>query len=213
MKEKLNDIDLYFITDSKLTRSTVLEDAISAVKAGVKVIQYREKDLSTREMINEAEKICALCKENDALFIVNDRVDVALAVNADGVHLGNDDMELATARKILGDTKIIGLTVHDVTEAIEAERIGADYIGISPIFETKTKPDAGLPAGINLIKHIKNTVKIPFVAIGGINEYNIKSVTEAGARSIAIISAIVAADDVEEACRRFREVIKRDSIK
>ncbi len=213
MKEKLNDIDLYFITDSKLTRRTVLEDVRSAVKAGVKVIQYREKDLCTREMINEAEKMCTLCKENDALFIVNDRVDIALAVNADGVHLGNEDMDLATARKILGDTKIIGLTVHDVGEAIEAERIGADYIGISPIFETKTKPDAGLPAGINLIKHIKNIVKIPFVAIGGINEYNIKSVMEAGARSIAIISAIVATDDVEDACRRFREVIKRDSIK
>ena len=213
MKEKLNDIDLYFITDSRLTRRTVLEDVKSAISAGVKIIQYREKDLGTREMINEAETICKLCKRNDVLFIVNDRVDIALAADADGVHLGNEDMHYGTARKILGNSKIIGLTVHDISEAIEAERIGADYIGISPIFETKTKPDAGTPAGITLIKHIKKTVKIPFVAIGGINHDNIKSVIEAGTRSAAVISAILTKDDVEKECKKFREVIIHDSIK
>lgn len=213
MKEKLNDIDLYFITDSRLTGRTVLENVGSAIHAGVKIIQYREKDLTTREMIDEAEKICRLCRENDVLFIINDRVDIALAVDADGVHLGNEDMPYEAARRILGNTKIIGLTVHDVGEAIEAERIGADYIGISPIFETTTKPDAGTPAGIDLIKYIKKAVKIPFVAIGGINQDNIKSVLEAGARSIAVISAIVTKDDVEKECKKFREVIISDSIK
>ena len=213
MKEKLNDIDLYFITDSRLTGRTVLEDVGSAIHAGVKIIQYREKDLTTREMIDEAGKISRLCRENDVLFIINDRVDIALAVDADGVHLGNEDMPYEAARRILGNTKIIGLTVHDVGEAIEAERIGADYIGISPIFETTTKPDAGTPAGIDLIKYIKKAVKIPFVAIGGINQDNIKSVLEAGARSIAVISAIVTKDDVEKECKKFREVIISDSIK
>lgn len=213
MKEKLNDIDLYFITDSRLTGRTVLEDVGSAIHAGVKIIQYREKDLTTREMIDEAGKICRLCRENDVLFIINDRVDIALAVDADGVHLGNEDMPYEATRRILGNTKIIGLTVHDVGEAIEAERIGADYIGISPIFETTTKPDAGTPAGIDLIKYIKKAVKIPFVAIGGINQDNIKSVLEAGARSIAVISAIVTKDDVEKECKKFREVIISDSIK
>jgi len=213
MKEKLNDIDLYFITDSRLTGRTVLEDVGSAIHAGVKIIQYREKDLTTREMIDEAGKICRLCRENDVLFIINDRVDIALAVDADGVHLGNEDMPYEAARRILGNTKIIGLTVHDVGEAIEAERIGADYIGISPIFETTTKPDAGTPAGTDLIKYIKKAVKIPFVAIGGINQDNIKSVLEAGARSIAVISAIVTKDDVEKECKKFREVIISDSIK
>jgi len=213
MKEKLNDIDLYFITDSRLTGRTVLEDVGSAIRAGVKIIQYREKDLTTREMIDEAVKISQLCRENDVLFIINDRVDIALAVDADGVHLGNEDMPYEAARIILGNTKIIGLTVHDVGEAIEAERIGADYIGISPIFETTTKPDAGTPAGIDLIKYIKKAVKIPFVAIGGINQDNIKSVLEAGARSIAVISAIVTKDDVEKECKKFREVIISDSIK
>lgn len=213
MKEKLNDIDLYFITDSRLTGRTVLEDVGSAIRAGVKIIQYREKDLTTREMIDEAVKISQLCRENDVLFIINDRVDIALAVDADGVHLGNEDMPYEAARIILGNTKIIGLTVHDVGEAIEAERIGADYIGISPIFETTTKPDAGTPAGIDLIKYIKKAVKIPFVAIGGINQENVKSVLEAGARSIAVISAIVTKDDVEKECKKFREVIINDSIK
>jgi thiamine-phosphate pyrophosphorylase len=213
MKEKLNDIDLYFITDSRLTRRTVLEDVNSALSAGVKIIQYREKDLNTRKMIDEAKKIGRSCRENDALFIINDRVDIALAVDADGIHLGNEDMPYRDARRLLGDKKIVGLTVHDVGEAIEAERIGADYIGISPIFETTTKPDAGTPSGINLIKYIKKAVKIPFIAIGGINQDNIKSVLEAGARSVAAISVIVASDDVEKECKKFREVIISDSIK
>jgi thiamine-phosphate pyrophosphorylase len=213
MKEKLNDIDLYFITDSRLTRRTVLEDVESAVSAGVKIIQYREKDLNTREMIDEAKKIGHLCRKKNALFIINDRVDIALAVDADGVHLGNEDMLYRDARGLLGDKKIIGLTVHDAGEAMESERIGADYIGISPIFKTITKPDAGAPSGIRLIKHIKKAVKIPFVAIGGINLENIKSVLEAGARSIAVISAIVTRDDVKKECKKFREVIISDSIK
>ena len=213
MKEKLEDIDLYFITDSRLTRKTVLEDVKSAIRAGVKIIQYREKEKSTGDMIKEAKGISELCKKNNVLFIINDRVDIALAVDADGVHLGNKDMTYSIARKILGSKKIIGLTVHNIREAVEAERIGADYVGVSPIFETKTKLDAGRPAGLKLIKDIKKAIKIPFVAIGGINENNLGSVIEAGARSIAAISAIVTKDNVEKECKKFREVITSDSIK
>jgi len=207
MKEKLKDIDLYFITDSKLTKKTVLEDVKAAIKAGVKIIQYREKEKTTREMLEEAKKIGKLCKENNILFIINDRVDIALAVNADGIHLGNEDMPYSIARKLLGREKIIGLTVHNIHEAIEAEKIGADYVGVSPIFETKTKVDAGKPAGIELIKEVKEKLKIPFVAIGGINEKNIKSVLEAGAKSVAIISAITTKDNVEKECKKFRKII------
>ena len=213
MKEKLEDMDLYFITDSRLTRKTVLEDVKSAIRAGVKIIQYREKEKSTGDMIKEAKEISELCKKNNVLFIINDRVDIALAVDADGVHLGNKDMTYSIARKILGSKKIIGLTVHNIREAVEAERIGADYVGVSPIFETKTKLDAGRPAGLKLIKDIKKAIKIPFVAIGGINENNLGSVIEAGARSIAAISAIVTKDNVEKECKKFREVITSDSIK
>lgn len=213
MKEKLEDIDLYFITDSRLTRKTVLEDVKSAIRAGVKIIQYREKGEGTGDMIKEAKGISELCKKNNVLFIINDRVDIVLAVDADGVHLGNKDMTYSIARKILGSKKIIGLTVHNIREAVEAERIGADYVGVSPIFETKTKLDAGRPAGLKLIKDIKKAIKIPFVAIGGINENNLGSVIEAGARSIAAISAIVTKDNVEKECKKFREVITSDSIK
>ncbi|MBU4314199.1 MAG: thiamine phosphate synthase [Actinobacteria bacterium] len=213
MKEKLEDMDLYFITDSRLTRKTILEDVKSAIQAGVKIIQYREKGESTGDMIKEAKEIDELCKKNNVLFIINDRVDIVLAVDADGVHLGNKDMTYSIARKILGSKKIIGLTVHNIREAVEAERIGADYIGVSPIFETKTKLDAGRPAGLKLIKDIKKAIKIPFVAIGGINENNLGSVIEAGARSIAAISAIVTKDNVEKECKKFREVIINDSIK
>ena len=207
MREKLKKIDLYFITDSRLTKKTVLEDVESALKAGVKIVQYREKEKNTREMIEEAEKINRLCKKNNALFIINDRVDIALAVDADGIHLGNDDMPYHTARKILGNKKIIGLTVHNAGEAVKAEKEGADYIGVSPIFKTQTKTDAGKPGGIKLIEEIKCKVKIPFVAIGGINKTNIKDVLKAGAKSAAIISAIVTKADVKKECKKFRDII------
>jgi len=212
MEGKLKNIDLYFITDSGLTRKTILEDVKSAIRAGVKIIQYREKKLGTRDMMKEAEDISKLCIKNSVLFIINDRVDIALAVNADGVHLGDTDMHYGTARKILGSKKIIGLTVHRVDEAIEAERIGADYVGVSPIFKTKTKIDAGKPAGLDLIKNVRRAIKIPLVAIGGINENNLKDVIKAGAESVSAISAIVARDDVEKECKKFREVIINESI-
>ncbi len=212
-KERLKDIDLYFITDSKLTRKTVLEDVKSAIKAGVRIIQYREKEKNTKEMINEAKKIGRLCKENNTIFIINDRVDIALATDADGTHLGNDDMPYTTARRLVGYKKIIGLTVHNVEEAVEAEKIGADYIGISPIFETKTKLDAGKPAGIKLIEDVKKKINIPLVAIGGINENNIKAVLKAGARSIAAISATIAKSNVEKECKKIREAITNDHTK
>lgn len=207
MKDELKNIDLYFITDSKLTKKNVIEDVKSAIKAGVKIIQYREKEKTTREMVEEAEKIKKLCRENNIILVINDRIDIALAVDADGVHLGNDDMPYGIARKILGDKKIIGLTVHNLKEAYKAEKMGADYIGISPIFETKTKPDAGKPKGLNLIKEVKQKIKIPFVAIGGINESNIKTVLKAGAKCIAAISATVFKDNVQKECRKLREVI------
>ena len=148
-----------------------------------------------------------MCRKNNVLFIVNDEIDIALAAGADGVHLGNDDMPYEIARKLLGKDKIIGLTVHNLEEAMQAQEAGADYIGVSPVFETKTKPDAGIPGGLNLIMEIKSNIKIPFVAIGGINENNIKSVLAAGAKSAAVISAIVTKSDVERECRKFRDII------
>ena len=207
MKKLLNKIDLYFITDPKLTKKDIFEDANSAIRAGVKIIQYREKEKDTKYMIEEAAKIKEICKENNTLFLINDRVDIALAVDADGVHLGKEDMPYNIARNLLGEQRIIGLTVHNLEEAIEAENIGADYLGVSPIFETKTKPDAGKPSGLQLLIDLKENIKIPYVAIGGINEYNIKSVLDTGTRAVAIISAIMTKDNVEEECKKFRKLI------
>lgn len=208
MKPKLNEIDLYFITESKLTKRTIFEDVKSAIKAGVKIIQYREKEKSTREMVGEAAKIKELCK-NKAIFLINERVDIALAVKADGIHLGQDDIPYEIARSLLGG-KIIGLTVHNVEEAIQAKKLGADYISLSPIFETKTKLDAGPAVGIKLIEDIKKSVNIPFVAIGGINLENIDDVIKAGATSVAAISAIVTKEDVESECRKFINKLKNN---
>ena len=207
-KEILKEINLYFITDSKLTKKTVLDDVEAAVKGGVKIVQYREKEKSTKDMVEEALKIKQLCGDN-VILLINDRIDIALAVDADGVHIGQDDMQYDIARRLLGDDKIIGLTVHNVEEALAAERIGADYLGVSPIFATTTKLDAGKPAGIELIEKVKNAVKIPFTTIGGINYGNIDQVAGAGAKSAVAISAIITKDDVEKEVKKFISKLKK----
>lgn len=201
------NIGLYFITDRNLTKKTILQDVDSAIKAGVKIIQYREKELSTKQMYQEALQIKELTKKSDVLFIINDRIDIALAVDADGVHIGQDDMPFEKTRELLGAEKIIGLTVHNVEEAILGENIGADYLGVSPIFATTTKSDAGKPAGLEFIRKTKEKIKIPLVAIGGINYENLGLVLEAGTSNIAVISAIITRDDVEKECRRYLERI------
>lgn len=169
---------------------------------GAVAVQYREKELPRGEMVKVARKLRKICS-GKALFIINDLVDVALEVGADGVHLGQGDMDLKEARRILGPGKVIGVTVHDVAEAVKAEEDGADYVGASPIFATTTKPDAGEPAGLKLIKDIKARVSILVAAIGGINESNIDSVIEAGADMACAISATVASDDIKSAVKYF----------
>jgi thiamine-phosphate pyrophosphorylase len=162
-------------------------------------------------MIYEASEIKRICK-NNAKFLVNDRVDIALAVDADGVHLGQNDMPIEIARKLMGDDKIIGLTVHNVDEAIEAENKGADYIGLGPIFDTSTKKDAGGEIGPNKIREIKNLIRIPVIAIGGINMENCESVIRNGADCLAAISAVVYSDDVKSETKKFIDTIRRIKI-
>lgn len=200
---KLKDFGLYFITDSKLTKKTVIDDVKSAIKGGVRVIQYREKDAPTKQMFQEAKEIKELCQKNKVIFLINDRLDIALAVDADGVHIGQDDIPYNTARKLLGKNKIIGVTVHDLKESIDAEKKGADYIGLSPIFETSTKADAGKACGTGMIKDTVKKIKIPIVAIGGINKSNIGEVLKSGAKNVAIISAILTMDNVEQVVKNF----------
>ncbi len=203
----LNEIDFYLVTDSGLSKKGTLSDVKESVEAGCKIIQYREKNRSTKEMVNEASEIKRICSGR-AIFLVNDRIDVALAVDADGVHIGQDDMPIETARKILGADKIIGLTVHNVDEAIEAENSGADYVGLGSIFDTSTKKDAGEGIGPARIRDVKNAITVPVVAIGGINKENCMSVVENGADSFVAISAVVCSDDVKRETREFVEIIR-----
>jgi len=194
----------YFITDKKLSRLGNISDVKSAVKAGVKIVQYREKNADTKEMYAEAIKLRKICK--NIIFLINDRVDIALAAGADGVHLGQLDMPYQAARKLLGKKKIIGITVHSVKEALLAQKLGADYLGVSPVFQTSTKPDAKNPVGIGLIKRLRKRIKIPIVAIGGINLSNAKEVISAGADCICAISAVVSKKNVGFKIGRFRKI-------
>ena len=202
-RSMLNDFGLYFITDSRLTKKTVFDDVKSAIKGGVKIVQYREKGASTKKMIKEAGQISEICRKNNVIFIINDRVDVALAVGADGVHLGQNDMPYLNARRILGSKKIIGISGESAEQALHNEKIGADYTGIGPIFPTSTKKDLPPPIGLGQIRRLKKEIRIPFVAIGGVSRANFGKVLDAGARNIALISGIVAQDDVEKAVRYY----------
>lgn len=194
----------YFITDSVLSRAGNISDVIEAAACKVEVVQYRNKSAETREMYEEARRLREICQ--DLTFLINDRIDIALAVDADGVHLGQSDMPCTTARKLLGGEKIIGVTVHNLREAVEAERLGADYLGVSPIFQTMTKPDAGKPAGLSLIEEIRQQVGIPLIAIGGINLLNAPEVIRAGADGLCAISCVVGSDDVSAQIKRFQDL-------
>ena len=192
----------YFITDCRLSRAGNAGDVAQALAAGVRVVQHRDKEASAAAMIAEARLLRRLCRE--ALFLINDRVDVALAVDADGVHLGQEDLHYREARRLLGEKKIIGITVNTVDQAVEAASLGADYLGVSPIFATQTKPDAGEPAGLDLLREIRALVSLPLVAIGGITLDNAPDVIAAGADGVCAISAVVTKPDVREAISDFQ---------
>ena len=196
----------YFITDAGLSRAGNISDVKKALAAKVKVVQYREKQAPAKKAYEEALKLRRICK--NVLFLVNDRLDLALAVDADGVHLGQEDLPLAVARKLLGRRKIIGVTVHNLKEAREAQQGSADYLGVSPIFPTHTKGDAGKPTGVELIKAIKKQVSLPLIAIGGINLANAGEVVSAGADGLCAISAVVTQPDVKAEILKFQELFR-----
>ena len=206
MFSRLGNIDFYMITDSNLTKNGIVTDVSNAVDAGCKIVQYREKGKSTKDMIKEAKNLKKICNDK-AIFLINDRIDVALAVDADGVHIGQDDMDIITVRRILGDDKIIGITVHNIEEALEAERLGTDYIGVAPIFQTDTKKDALEPCGVEMIKKLRNKINLPIVAVGGINKQNIKDVICAGADSAVSINTVLTSKDVYNEIKSFIRII------
>lgn len=194
----------YFITDAGLSRAGNVRDVSAAVAAGVSLVQYRAKDAPLRAMLAEAAALKKLCR--GARFLVNDRLDVALAVAADGVHLGQEDLPCDAARRLLGPGKIIGITVASLEEALTAARQGADYLGVSPIFPTQTKPDAGAPTGLALLRDIRQAVSLPLVAIGGITLENAAQVIAAGADMVCAISAVVTRDHVRAEIEKFQRL-------
>jgi len=203
------DWTLYVITDAKLSRGrSHLEVAKAAIEGGASIIQFREKEMTTRELVETARRLKELTSQNSVPFIVNDRLDVALAVDADGVHVGQDDMPAALARQLIGPDKILGVSASAVEEALQAEREGADYVSASPVFTTPTKPDAPPPTGLEGLKAIVEAVNLPVIAIGGISEENATEVMEAGVQGVAVISAVVSAPDIVAAARRLRETLE-----
>lgn len=192
---------------------TAIDIAEEAILGGATVIQLREKNTGSQEFLNKAKLLLNLTQKAKIPLIINDRVDIALAANADGVHLGQEDMPIAEARRIVGKNKIIGISVTDLEEAIKAEEQGADYLGVGPIFPTPSKVDAAEPMGIEGLKEVRKHVKIPIVAIGGITGGNIDEVIQAGANGIAVISAVALAPDIREATRELVSKVDRNAAK
>jgi thiamine-phosphate pyrophosphorylase len=210
MKRENIDYSLYLVTDRGLARGrSTLVIVQAAVRGGATVVQLREKECSTLEFMEQAVSIKAYLKDKGVPLIINDRVDVAQAVEADGVHLGQTDMPLEVAKKILGDSMIIGISAESLHDAIEAEKGGADYLGVSPIYATPTKTDTASPLGLEGLWEIRNAVKIPLVGIGGLNADNSAEVIRNGADGVAVVSAIVAADDPEAAAKELKHVIMK----
>lgn len=205
-KEENAIFSLYVLTDQDLSRSRSNAEVVKeAIAGGADVIQLRDKGYTGKQLFQEALKLRVVTRENGVPFIINDRVDVALAVDADGVHLGQDDFPIAWARRLLGKDRIIGISTHNVEEAVQAEKDGADYISIGSAFPTTTKSDARPLEGLEMITDIKKNVNIPVVAIGGIKPENAAQVGQAGADCIAVISAVVSATNIREAAAKLRE--------
>lgn len=185
----------------------VMSDTANALKAGVTIVQYRQKSGSSAVLYAEALELRRMCR--GALFLVNDRIDIALAVDADGVHIGKDDLPVPVVRRLLKPRTIIGVTVRNLDEAVRARGEGADYLGVGPIFATTTKGDAGHPIGIKLLQEIRRECRLPLAAIGGITLANAREVITAGADMICAMSAVVSDPDVEQAVRAFQDLFLR----
>lgn len=199
---------LYLVTDRALSLGRPLEEVVlAAVRGGVGIVQLREKDAPTRLFVEEAQRIKRLLQPYGVPLIINDRVDVALAVEADGVHIGQQDMPYPLARKLLGKRAIIGLSVETVEQVLEAEAYDVDYLGVSPIFPTPTKTDTLGAWGLAGLATVRRLSRHRLVAIGGLNATNAESVIRAGADCIAVVSAICSAPDVEQAAATLRGTI------
>ena len=205
-------LTLYAVTDSRWTQGTTLAAQVEeALKGGITMLQLREKDVSDEAYLAEAQEIKALCRAYGVPFIVNDRVELAKACGADGVHVGQSDMAAAAAREILGPEAIIGVTAKTVEQALAAEKAGADYLGVGAMFPTSTKTNTW-EVGAETLSAISRAVSIPVAAIGGITRDNLPTLSGCGMTGFALVSAIFAQEDIEEACRDLRAMIEKMDI-
>ncbi|MDJ0661883.1 MAG: thiamine phosphate synthase [Crocosphaera sp.] len=202
--QKLQNSALYLVTSSTENLFKIVE---SALQGGLTLVQYRKKNIDDLVRLEMCQKLCELCHKYDALFIVNDRADIALAVNADGVHLGQQDIPIALARRILGPNKIIGRSTTNPQEMAKAIAEKADYIGVGPVYATPTKPDKQ-PAGLDYVKYAAEKSPIPWFAIGGIDDNNVTEVMESGATQVAVVRAIMEADDPKKRTQTFLKKLK-----
>ncbi len=204
------DYTLYLVTDRKLMKGRDLLEVIDkAVNGGVTVVQLREKETTTREFLDIGEKVIKLLRKRNVPLIINDRIDIALALDSHGVHLGIHDMPIEVARSQLGDQRVIGLSVENVEDALFANKRGANYIGVSPIYTTPTKPELKKGMGIEGLKAIRTVTKLPLIAIGSLKADNCREVIENGADGIAVVSAICSAPDPEKAAREICSEINK----
>jgi len=207
-KQRLSKANLYVIADKKICKDKNIEKVvIQAIEGGAEMIQYRDKESTDREFLKVASVLQNICQRRKIAFIINDRVDIAAYLKPDGVHLGQDDLPLKIARKILGSSKIIGISTKNIEQAKEAEKHGADYVGIGPIFDTSTK-QIEKPIGLEIIRQANEHLKIPFFPIGGINLENLDQVIQAGSKRIAVGSAVISANDVKTATKNLAEKIQ-----
>ena len=209
MKLKTNDLLLYAITDRRWLNGESLENQVEkTLKAGTTILQLREKEMSYDDFLAEAKSIKTITDKYKIPFIINDNVEVAVNCNADGVHVGQEDMVADKVRKIIGNDKILGVSAKTVEEAVLAEKMGADYLGVGSIFGTTSKDDAKY-CSIETLKKICETIKIPVVAIGGINENNIPQLKNTGIKGIAVISAIFAQKDIARSTENLLELTQQ----
>ncbi len=197
---------LYAVTDRAwVGRQSLYEQVESALKGGATCVQLREKELDDEAFLYEAIRIRALCKQYGVPFFINDNVDIAVKCHADGIHVGQDDMEAGRVREIVGDDMMIGVSVHSVEEALDAVKNGADCLGVGAVFSTSTKSDADV-LSMETLRDICAAVDIPVVAIGGIGKDNISSLAHTGVDGVALVSAVFSAQDIESECRLLRKL-------
>ncbi len=206
-KHLLKRSRLYLILDKPTLSKRSLENIYSALRGKIGLIQLRDKQGAKSDVLDLASKLSKRLKKSKTLFIVNDYVDVAIACGADGLHLGQDDLSVKEARRILGKDKIIGVSCHNLAQALKAQSQGADYIGIGPIYSTPTKPEYK-PIGLKILRQLKGKIKIPYFAIGNIHSGNITEVVASGAGRIAVCRPILKAADPKAAAKRLYEILK-----